>query len=728
MNRFFDKKNIAFTLAEMMVILTLFSVISAATLPVITAKNNMDMSEDSTSSGYFPDPWRENQGFLFYHNTGTPFENQSAVMVGGKVSEDAYALGYPELIVRENNFTVPDKGSQIVLSRVNGSNTYLGGRIMMKAPDTASIAYSGNIAIGNNALISNARNSIAVGAYAGYLNPFSSINNSVIMGQYYNGTVNNAVNYNSDVILGSNAGLATATTSTSSNITNSVFIGAYSQYSMYPSRSITASKNVVIGSYAGMGYANSNNQMHDSVNMGYYAGANSMAQNKTVTIGYYAGFHETYVESVGDVFIGSYAGAYSNIGSTSDSIKSKSRIAIGYESGYGSLSISSDSKPYDGNVSIGYNALKDANFSETYRGLSVIALGSHAGEHSSFIMNGKVNNSVFIGYRAGSYINSTNVNVSPSFVAIGPYTLNNTINVSTGSNEVQTVAIGPYAGYAQNFYDFQDNVYIGPYAGAFSGRKSGSTAGIAKTVCIGYNSCYGAAGSYDVRIAPKSPMTWTTFGGTSLSQLPIMHSYIGHGSIPSQFTSSDTTANSYLMDGEHANLMISPLSSDYTSADWSNSSIVLYADNVFGPNHTLTYSDKRLKENIKPLKYGLNEIRKINIYEYKLKDSSIKSPQIGVIAQELQEIIPESVHKFPEFLAVNSDWIKFALFNAVQELDKTLTSAQNEFKSYVKEYQSLASRVKTLEKEVKALESENKSLTNDINIAYRKAKKLEVNQ
>ena len=56
-----------------------------------------------------------------------------------------------------------------------------------------------------------------------------------------------------------------------------------------------------------------------------------------------------------------------------------------------------------------------------------------------------------------------------------------------------------------------------------------------------------------------------------------------------------------------------------------------------------TTSDKRLKENIKPLSVGLNELLKIQPSEYNWKGST--SLDQGFIAQDLYKIWPKAVHK-----------------------------------------------------------------------------------
>jgi len=55
-------------------------------------------------------------------------------------------------------------------------------------------------------------------------------------------------------------------------------------------------------------------------------------------------------------------------------------------------------------------------------------------------------------------------------------------------------------------------------------------------------------------------------------------------------------------------------------------------------------SDKRLKENINPLKYGLEELLKIRPVEFDWKINDNKH-DVGVIAQELEDVIPELIIK-----------------------------------------------------------------------------------
>lgn len=74
---------------------------------------------------------------------------------------------------------------------------------------------------------------------------------------------------------------------------------------------------------------------------------------------------------------------------------------------------------------------------------------------------------------------------------------------------------------------------------------------------------------------------------------------------------------------------------------------------VYATNSTIQTSDKNLKTNIKPLQYGLNQIMQLQPVTYKWKEENIgaitipqdqKEVKLGLIAQEVQKIIPEVVY------------------------------------------------------------------------------------
>jgi uncharacterized protein YaiE (UPF0345 family) len=92
-------------------------------------------------------------------------------------------------------------------------------------------------------------------------------------------------------------------------------------------------------------------------------------------------------------------------------------------------------------------------------------------------------------------------------------------------------------------------------------------------------------------------------------------------------------------------------------------------------------SDKRLKDNITNLSYGLNEILQLRPVSYHWKDDKINQGiQFGFIAQEVQEIMPEAVKEFGDeikYLGLEKDAIYAALVKSVQELKAEIDELKN---------------------------------------------------
>ena len=95
-------------------------------------------------------------------------------------------------------------------------------------------------------------------------------------------------------------------------------------------------------------------------------------------------------------------------------------------------------------------------------------------------------------------------------------------------------------------------------------------------------------------------------------------------------------------------------------------------------------SDISLKENITDATPKLDDLLKVKIRNYNLISDEDKTKQIGVIAQELEEIFPSLIS---EDIVMNSDekikTVKYSVFvpmliKAIQELSADLTSAKQE--------------------------------------------------
>ncbi len=94
-------------------------------------------------------------------------------------------------------------------------------------------------------------------------------------------------------------------------------------------------------------------------------------------------------------------------------------------------------------------------------------------------------------------------------------------------------------------------------------------------------------------------------------------------------------------------------------------------------------SDRRLKTQIKELEYGLKEIRKLKPVRYKLKNSEIPQTNLGLIAQEVKEIIPEVVtgNEEDEMLSIRYAELIPVLIKAIQDQQKQIDQLQKALNS-----------------------------------------------
>jgi len=136
-------------------------------------------------------------------------------------------------------------------------------------------------------------------------------------------------------------------------------------------------------------------------------------------------------------------------------------------------------------------------------------------------------------------------------------------------------------------------------------------------------------------------------------------------------------------------------------------------------------SDKRLKENISPCNSGLEDVRKMQVYNFKYKKDKHKKLQIGVIAQDMQKILPDSVSvKNDKYLYLNSDWVFFPLVNAVQELNTLVRANIEPVKTLIAQTNDLLTRFSAAEKESLELGLELMQLEKERKALYLRAAAL----
>lgn len=722
-------KTTAFTLAEMMVILTVMSVVMAATMPIITAPDSAMLG--GTVSG--DNLWTKGNNFK-------SISTANFVAVGMAPDVNTPSTGTAGLFI--NNKADESSPSQILFTvSPDGKTVYNAGRLYLGSMDTY------NVAIGANALtetklqipavVYNDYKNVAIGDWAMGRGSASGRVGSVAIGSMAS---YGSSPYNSVAI-----GYAALAVGSTQNNDNNVGIGYMAGYDGSPSHPLN--RTVDIGYLAGYN-TSSYGYRENLTNIGYQAGAMSEARH-AVNIGYLAGFgnHPTGAGSnqvLGAVNIGTNAGAMplSEYDNTSNDRSANYHVAMGDHALYAPM----------------------ASVDE------VVAIGSYAG----YNLRGDTKGAVFIGNKAGYRIQQGNIR-NYELVSIGSYANYNGVGTTVaigymagstkgaisnyaGSGRSQTqndkkmneIAIGHKAGAscANSRLNSYGNIAIGHNAL----EETNDNNAVIKSICIGYGSCApNTKAVYSILLGQYASANPNTGSNNKYPMFSVISpawytkaSYLGLDGIHRnpkggtavlfdnsssnrllKYRSNDANNYSQMIIAE-TSLDNSPIGNDNAYND--SSVIILDATNIYGPTSKptgYTSSDKTLKENVKPLKYSLAEINRLNVYEYSYQDEP-DVRRIGVIAQELKKVIPEAVDiSKKESFTINPDWVFYTLFNAVKELDKTVESCKSSLLAYAKEYQSLSIKMKSLEKEQKQLEKERKSLEKQINKAYRKAEKME---
>jgi hypothetical protein len=95
-------------------------------------------------------------------------------------------------------------------------------------------------------------------------------------------------------------------------------------------------------------------------------------------------------------------------------------------------------------------------------------------------------------------------------------------------------------------------------------------------------------------------------------------------------------------------------------------------------------SDVNLKENIVRIDTALDKITNINGYYYNYKSDANKTRLLGVIAQEIQPIVPEVVYDFTPLgaeqssKAVRYEHLTVLLIEAIKELNQKIIDLKHE--------------------------------------------------
>jgi trimeric autotransporter adhesin len=383
----------------------------------------------------------------------------------------------------------------------------------------------------------------------------------------------------------------------------------------------TGSYNTAIGFQAGFemsgGYNNNvigyragylTSSGHDNVFIGTEAGRGNSSGNFNVALGFNTGY--SLYNGSSNIFMGNESGL--NTGSGSNN------IFLGYQSGLGNTS-------GNNNIFMGYqagqaNGTGSSNQFMGYRsgqkntsGTYSLFLGYQSGQNNT---TGSEN--LFVGHQSGN-ANTTGL----GNVCLGTYAGQ---VFTTGS---ENVMIGRGAGaYAST--SASNNVFIGSYAGYGNGANTGN-------VFIGYKVGYNNVGSNKLMIDNYDGASATTsliYGDFATDILTV------NGTLKVKTLEiADLGSNNLGLDGD-----IVPYGGSSLGFDLGNNVAGEYWDDVVALEY-ITYSDRNTKDEVKTINRGLSEIMKLRpvSYRYKKEISREDKIRLGLIAQEVEEIIPEAV-------------------------------------------------------------------------------------
>jgi hypothetical protein len=340
-----------------------------------------------------------------------------------------------------------------------------------------------------------------------------------------------------------------------------------------------------------------------------------------ILIGEMSGLNNLY--GYDNVFLGYNAGM-SNIGTTY-SDQGSNNVYIGVNSGkVATLGV--------GNTYVGANS-----GAATTSAIRNTFLGSGAGASSL-----NVSDNTFVGNYAGNGNSTGNSNVCIGYSAGS--------GLSTGSyNVVIGNEAGQYIAYAEHnvivgllagrYIRDQKNTVIGNYAGYNLRYSTGN-------VLLGYQSGYNETGNNRLYIENSSSSVPLIGGDFSTDR-------VGINRMPTTYTL------------------------EVGGTIWANGATI--------SNGSTTWSDARYKTDIRPLENALSSVMKIAGVTYNWKNSDFpalnfpEGEQIGVIAQEVEKVLPQVVFTGPDgYKSVSYEKLTPLLIEAVKEQQKEIDELRME--------------------------------------------------
>ena len=687
----------AFTLAEMMVVMLIMSIVLAAMAPVMTTKNKVDNSS----------PWRysPNNSSDAYFGQGASMRAMIGQLNGeetdnGKLIINNLGSSFSHILFKNGNTILGDlymSGNNLILGHRNGSSTSLGQNNINIGPNnwpSTDITGQSNIIIGDNAMthLSTGSNNIGLGTT---LTALTTGTGNVTIGD---NSLISVTTGDGNIGLGNEANPAITTASKTIAIgTNSVAssIGAIaigsnltSSEAHGPEQDAAQARvmnSIAIGNNATSGANNGAGQ--NSIAIGNQAKANSTNDSGTsgIAIGAYsnAGDHSV---ALGTSALESNTTGSDNIAVGTSALKSNTtgpgNIAIGENTLYSNTR-------GDDNIAIGRNALYQSdtgggNIAIGYQAMyyqNGINTGNTAVGYQAMVGTNSASNyhNTAIGYRALSRAGNSAENAGQN-TAVGSGALENNVtgygNTAIGSDALNTVRQGDY------------NTGLGYYACA-------NVTGSNKT-CIGASS----GPSYSAALGQGTEKTIFLGDADTTVYIPGNLVVGKRAFIGASLGDSGTKRNCLFYNTERGWHGVYGYKGSGDRDSWGFNMDDMINDrmwNDFRLGFTLKnyISDRRLKYVGKDNNDGLAKIKQLKVFNYVYKKDTTKTPHVGVIAQDLQKVFPNAVQKGKDgFLTIRMEDMFYAVINAIKELDA--------------KYQAQEKRINDLEKRIEKLEAKSK--------------------
>ena len=684
----------AFTLAEMMVVMLIMSIVLAAMAPVMTTKNKVDNSS----------PWKysPNNSSDAYFGQGASMRAMIGQLNGeetdnGKLIINNLGSSFSHILFKNGNTILGDlymSGNNLILGHRNGSSTSLGQNNINIGPNnwpSTDITGQSNIIIGDNAMthLSTGSNNIGLGTTLTALttgtgnvtigdNSLTSVttgDGNIGLGNEANPAITTAsktIAIGTNSVASSNGAIAIGSNLTSSEAHGAALDAAQARVM----NSIAIGNNATSGANSGGG--------QNSIAIGNQAKANSTSDSGTsgIAIGAYsnAGDHSV---ALGTSALKSNTTGSDNIAVGTSALKSNTtgpgNIAIGENTLYSNTR-------GDDNIAIGRNALYQSD-----TGGGNIAIGYQAMYHQNDINYGNT----AVGYQAMVGTNSAS---NYHNTAIGYRALNRAGNSAKSAG--QNTAVG--SGALENNVTGYGNTAIGSDA-LNTGRQGDYNTGLGYYACAnvtGSNkTCIGASSGPSYSAALGQGTEKTIFLGDADTTVYIPGNLVvgKRAFIGASLGDSGTKRNCLFYNTERGwhGVYGYKGSGDRDSWGFNMDDMIngrMWNDFRLGFTLKNYISDRRLKYVGTNNNDGLDKIKQLKVFNYVYKKDTTKTPHVGVIAQDLQKVFPNAVKKGTDgFLTIRMEDMFYAVINAIKELDA--------------KYQAQEKRINELEKRIEKLEA-----------------------